>query len=75
VHRDFWQNQQMNMVGHDYPCSEFVEASLLFANDDCFGYEAGNAGVVQPAGAGGVSMKGSIRGYESLSRGRVWLGG
>ncbi len=56
VYRDLWQNQQMDVVGHDYPRSEFVEASLLFADDDCFGYQASNAGLVQPSGAGGVSM-------------------
>ena len=31
------KNQEVDMIGHDYPSNQFVEVSLAVGDDQCFG--------------------------------------
>lgn len=57
----------MDVVGHDDPGGEFVEASFDFTDDDCASDNAGNPGVLKPQWSRDSAVQNPILGQERMA--------
>ena len=51
-----WKDQQMHVIGHDYPGLEFIEQSFLFASQDGLHDQSGDPRILQPHGTGAITF-------------------
>jgi hypothetical protein len=66
--RFVWGDQKMDVVWHDYPGVELVEASFGFSFPGCCCCEFGYADVHQPLNTVSIPMQHSVFGHEGFAR-------
>jgi hypothetical protein len=63
----------VDVVGHEDPCMQVIEASLRCSVQQLFGYHLGDPWICQPFWPLLFSVKFSIFGYERMARGWIRL--
>ena len=61
----------MHMIRHYDPRTGLIEAPLEFSDQNGFGDDVGNAGIVKPSWSGGVAIQNTILRCESMPRSGV----
>ena len=56
----------MHMIRHYNPGTKPIEAPLTFPDQNGFGDDVGNAGIVKPSWPGGMAIQDTIRHRESM---------
>jgi len=70
-----WADQNVDMVRHDDPGVQIIQAELLLAKTHGVGYDPGKAFVLQPFRPGGSPCEFSVHGYKCFPSRRPYKEG